>query len=60
MSEIMHNNAISFTELRVDSQHQIESFTPTYLAIPNEDDKDIMCFGEVQTNNPLLSQYGSI
>jgi len=60
MSQIMHNDAISFTQLRVDSQQQIKSFTPTYLAIPNEDDMDIIFFGEVHTNNPLLSQYGSM
>ncbi|WP_254100909.1 PepSY-associated TM helix domain-containing protein [Opacimonas viscosa] len=42
------------------SQQEIPSFIPNYLAIPNEDDMDIMFFGSVVTNNPLLSQYGSM
>lgn len=60
MSEVMHNETINFDILRLDSQQQIESFIPNYLAIPNEDDMDIMFFGEVATTNPLLSQYGSM
>lgn len=60
MSQVLHNTSLNFDTLRLASQQEIPSFIPNYLAIPNEDDMDIMFFGSVATNNPLLSQYGSM
>ena len=55
-----HSPTISFEALNKQASTEIDSFRATYLAIPNEPDMDITFFGEVDTVNPLLSQYGSM
>lgn len=55
-----HAETISFESLRENASIQIDSFRATYLAIPNEPKMDITFFGEVDTPNPLISQYASM
>lgn len=57
--EPYHSPSISFEVLKRQASREILSFTATYLAIPNEPNMDITFFGEVDTPNPLLSQYSS-
>lgn len=54
-----HSPDISFEALRKNAGELISSFNTTYLAIPNEPEMNIAFFGEVNTTNPLLSQYAS-
>jgi uncharacterized iron-regulated membrane protein len=54
-----HSPTISFEDLRNQATTHIDSFNATYLAIPNEPKMQITFFGEVNTANPLLSQYAS-
>lgn len=54
-----HSPDISFEALRENAGELISSFNATYLAIPNEPEMNITFFGEVNTANPLLSQYAS-
>ena len=54
-----HSPGISFEGLRENASELVSSFNATYLAIPNEPDMHITFFGEVNTGNPLLSQYAS-
>ena len=55
-----HASTISFEALRQDTAKQISSYQAYYLAIPNEPDMHISFFGEVETNNPFISQYASV
>jgi uncharacterized iron-regulated membrane protein len=59
ITEAYHSPALSFESLRRQASDEIESFQSTYLAIPNEPEMDITFFGEVETVNPLISQYAS-
>jgi len=60
ITEPYHAETISFETLRENASKEIESFRATYLAIPNEPKMDITFFGEVDTVNPLISQYASM
>ncbi|MEQ3653359.1 MAG: PepSY-associated TM helix domain-containing protein [Glaciecola sp.] len=60
ITEPYHAETISFESLRENASMQIDSFRATYLAIPNEPKMDITFFGEVDTPNPLISQYASM
>lgn len=60
ITEPYHAETISFESLRENASIQIDSFRATYLAIPNEPKMDITFFGEVDTPNPLISQYASM
>jgi uncharacterized iron-regulated membrane protein len=60
ITEPYHAATISFESLRENASIQIDSFRATYLAIPNEPKMDITFFGEVDTPNPLISQYASM
>ena len=60
ITEPYHAKTISFESLRENASIQIDSFRATYLAIPNEPKMDITFFGEVDTPNPLISQYASM
>ncbi len=59
ITEAYHSPHISFDDLSQQTAAVINSFTPTYLAIPNEPGMDITFFGSVNTNNFLISQYAS-
>lgn len=59
ITQAYHSPDISFEALRAHTKTHISTFRATYLAIPNEPDMNITFFGEVDTNNPLLSQYAS-
>lgn len=60
MTQALHSPDIRFEDLHFDTTKAIDSFNATYLAIPNEPDMQIYFFGEVQTNNPVISQYASM
>ena len=55
-----HSSNISFETLRQNTASQISSFQPYYVAIPNEPEMDISFYGEVDTHNPLTSEYASM
>ncbi len=55
----LHSDNISFEALRLQSSQEISSFSAGYLAMPHEPELEITFFGEVDSSNPLNSQYGS-
>ena len=55
----LHSPDISFEALRVQSTKEIPSYRAGYLAMPHEPDGDITFYGEVQSSNPLNSEYAS-
>ncbi|WP_144212371.1 PepSY-associated TM helix domain-containing protein [Shewanella donghaensis] len=56
----LHSPDISFEALRLQSSTEIESYRAGYLAMPHEPDRQISFYGEVDSNNPLNSEYASM
>lgn len=60
ITQAYHSPNISFEQLKQNTEQAIPSFQGTYLAIPNEPGMHITFYGEVDTANPLISQYASM
>ncbi|TAA41719.1 PepSY-associated TM helix domain-containing protein [Corallincola spongiicola] len=55
----LHSPEISFESLRLQAEVEIDSYKAGYLAMPHEPDRDITFYGEVNSHNPLHSEYAS-
>ncbi|MBB1269030.1 PepSY domain-containing protein [Shewanella sp. SR44-3] len=55
----LHAAQISFEALKSQAETHIPSFKAGYLAMPHEADLDIVFYGDVDTSNPLHSEYAS-
>lgn len=55
----LYGNDINFYQLLLDSQQQLDQFTPTYLLYPYEPEVDITVFGFQPSANPFASKYSS-
>ncbi|WP_434927332.1 PepSY-associated TM helix domain-containing protein [Shewanella sp. HL-SH2] len=56
----LHGLDISFEQLRQQSSTEIDSFQAGYLAMPHEPERNIDFYGQVDTTNPLNSEYSSV
>lgn len=56
----LHSADLSIQSLYEKSKSEIESFKPTYLVLPFEPKMDITFYGEVDTPNPLNSEYSNM
>lgn len=59
LTKDLYNEEISFQHVLDDSQKQIPTFNGTFLVMPLEPDENITLFGEVDTSNPLASEYAN-
>ena len=59
LTKNLYNEEISFQHVLDDSQKQIPSFNGTFLVMPLEPNENITLFGEVDTSNPLASEYAN-
>lgn len=59
MTAAYHSPNISFETLKQQAEAEIPSFKPGYMVVPNEPEDAITFFGDVNTNNPLNSEYSS-
>lgn len=59
LTKNLYNEEISFQHVLDDSQKQIPTFNGTFLVMPLEPDENITLFGEVDTSNPLASEYAN-
>lgn len=57
--EKLYGDSIDFQQILLDSQQQLDQFTPTYLLYPFEPEVDITVFGFQPSNNPFASNYSS-
>ncbi|WP_278405560.1 PepSY-associated TM helix domain-containing protein [Pseudoalteromonas ruthenica] len=55
-----HSANLSLQSLMDDSRTQIASFKPTFITLPHEGDDHITFWGEVDSSNPLFSEYGNM
>ncbi|MCZ4336828.1 PepSY-associated TM helix domain-containing protein [Shewanella colwelliana] len=60
ISAPLYRPDISFEALRQQASLEIDSFQAGYLAMPHEPDRDITFYGQVQSSNPLHSEYASV
>ncbi|RUO69143.1 PepSY domain-containing protein [Pseudidiomarina salinarum] len=60
MDERLYSDDLNIDALVIDSQQRIEGFKPTYLLFPFEPELPFTVFGRAPTENPLLSNYGSV
>ncbi|MBW8192905.1 PepSY domain-containing protein [Neiella marina] len=54
-----HSPEISFEALLQQTEQELDSFRAGYLSIPHEPDEQITFWGEVDSTNPLNSEYAS-
>ncbi|WP_338366046.1 PepSY-associated TM helix domain-containing protein [uncultured Pseudoalteromonas sp.] len=59
LTKNLYNEEVSFQHVLDDSQKQIPTFDGTFLVMPLEPDENITLFGEVDTSNPLTSEYAN-
>ena len=59
LTKNLYNEEISFQHVLDDSQKQIPTFNGTFLVMPLEPNENITLFGEVDTSNPLASEYAN-
>lgn len=59
LTKNLYNEEVSFQHVLDDSQKQIPTFNGTFLVMPLEPDENITLFGEVDTSNPLTSEYAN-
>jgi len=55
----LYSDDISFERILNDSKLQIPTFNTTFLVFPREPDENITLYGEVNTSNPLTSEYAN-
>ncbi|ABE56343.1 PepSY-associated TM helix [Shewanella denitrificans OS217] len=55
----LHAAQISFESLKIQAETHIPSFQAGYLAMPHKKDLDIVFYGDVDSHNPLHSEYAS-
>lgn len=55
----LYNDQLSLQSLHDRSERELPDFDATYISMPWEPGKDIVFFGNVNSANPLLSQYAS-
>ena len=59
LTKNLYNEEVSFQHVLDDSQKQIPTFNGTFLVMPLEPNENITLFGEVDTSNPLASEYAN-
>lgn len=59
MQARLYNDDLSLQALHDQSERTLNGFDATYITLPWEPGVDITFFGNVNSNNPLLSQYAS-
>ena len=59
LTKNLYSKNVSFQDILDDSKQQIATFNSTYLVMPLEPDDNITVFGEVNSNNPLASEYAN-
>lgn len=59
LTKNLHSDAINFQAILDDSKKQMPTFNTTFLVMPLEPDENITLFGEVDSNNPLASEYAN-
>ncbi|RUO45572.1 PepSY-associated TM helix domain-containing protein [Idiomarina aquatica] len=60
MQERLYADDLNIDQLVAQSREKIDAFKPTYLLFPYEPELPFTVFGRAPTNNPLLSNYGSV
>jgi len=60
VTERLYSDHVNLDEIVADSKQRIDGFKPTYLLFPYEPEFPFTVFGRAPTNNPLLSNYGSV
>ncbi|RUO52125.1 cellulose-binding protein [Pseudidiomarina halophila] len=60
MTERLYSDQVNIDELVADSRERIDGFKPTFLLFPFEPALPFTVFGRAPTDNPLLSNYGSV
>lgn len=59
MQKRLYNNDLSLQALHDRSERELQGFAATYISLPWEPGAAIRFFGDVDSVNPLLSQYAS-
>jgi uncharacterized iron-regulated membrane protein len=59
MQERLYSDELSVDALQKEAQSRIQNFEATYIRFPNGDKDTFAFFGDVHTNNPLISEYAS-
>lgn len=59
MTAPMHNTDLSIQRLYEQTTKEVDSFKATYLVLPFEPEGQITFYGEVDTFNPLSSEYSN-
>ncbi len=59
LTEPLYSETLSFQSLVNQSARDIPSFKATYFTFPFEQERQVTFYGEVTTNNPLISEYAS-
>jgi len=60
MTKPLHNQELSIQQLYEQTSSEITSFNATYLVLPFEPNMDITFYGEVESPNPLNSEYANM
>ncbi|MGQ4277601.1 PepSY-associated TM helix domain-containing protein [Pseudidiomarina sp. E22-M8] len=60
MTERLYSDQVNIDEIVADSRERIDGFKPTFLLFPFEPELPFTVFGRAPTDNPLLSNYGSV
>ena len=58
--ERQYGDQVSLQDSMTDASQQIDSFKSYYISIPHENEDHIIFWGEVDSANPLYSEYGSM
>ncbi|WP_237067100.1 PepSY-associated TM helix domain-containing protein [Microbulbifer guangxiensis] len=59
MAGRLYNDDLSLQGLMEDASRQIDNFETTYISFPWEPGANLIFWGDVHADNPLLSQYAS-
>ncbi len=59
MQERLYNDAVSIDAVVQQATDRFDNFTPTYITFPYEGDVQFTVYGDVNSRNPLNSEYAS-
>ncbi len=59
MQERLYNDSLSIDDLQQQAEKSLSTFKTTYITFPYEEDVHFTFYGDVNTNNPLNSEYAS-
>ena len=59
LTQPLYSETLDFQQLVTQSKKDVQDFKATYFIFPFEPELHITFFGEVPTNNPLISEYAS-